>query len=69
MARTPANLIYNVDARPPPGTLLLLGLQHVSVLSVGVIFIVIIVTAIGGTSQQAESVIQISMIVGNRHDP
>ena len=63
MAKKPANLIYSVDEKPPLSTLLLLGLQHVSVLSVGWIFVVVIVTGIGGTSEQAESVIQISMIV------
>jgi NCS2 family nucleobase:cation symporter-2 len=63
MAKKPANLIYSVDEKPPLSTLLLLGLQHVSVLSVGWIFVVVIVTGIGGTSEQAKSVIQISMIV------
>ena len=63
MAKKPANLIYSVDEKPPLTTLLLLGLRHVSVLSVGWIFVVVIVTGIGGTSEQAENVIQISMIV------
>jgi xanthine permease XanP len=63
MAKKPANLIYSVDEKPPLSTLLLLGLQHVSVLSVGWIFVVVIVTGIGGTSEQAKNVIQISMIV------
>ena len=63
MAKKPANLIYSVDEKPPLSTLLLLGLQHVSVMSVGWIFVVVIVTGIGGTSEQAKSVIQISMIV------
>jgi xanthine permease XanP len=63
MAKKPANLIYSVDEKPPFSTLLLLGLQHVSVLSVGWIFVVVIITGIGGTSEQAKSVIQISMIV------
>ena len=63
MAKKPANLIYSVDDKPPVSTLLLLGIQHVSVMSVGWIFVVVIVTGMGGTSEQAESVIQISMIV------
>ena len=62
MAKKPANLIYGVDDKPPLGTLLLLALQHASVISVGWIFVLVIVTGIGGTSQQAEGVIQISMI-------
>jgi hypothetical protein len=63
MAKKPANLIYGVDDKPPRSTLLLLGLQHVSVMSVGWIFVVVIVTGMEGTSQQAASVIQMSMIV------
>ncbi|MGH7798304.1 MAG: uracil-xanthine permease family protein [Candidatus Binatia bacterium] len=63
MAKKPADLIYSVDDKPPFSTRLLLGLQHVSVMSVGWILVVVIVTGIGGTSEQAESMIQISMIV------
>lgn len=63
MAKKPADLIYGVDDKPPLSTVLLLGLQHVSVMSVGWIIVVVIVTGIGGTSGQAESVIQMSMIV------
>jgi xanthine/uracil permease len=44
MAKKPAGLIYGVDEKPPLSTLLLLGLQHVSVMSVGWIFVVVIVT-------------------------
>ena len=62
MAKKPANLIYSVDDKTPVSTLRL-GIQHVSVMSVGWIFVVVIVTGMGGTSEQAESVIQISMIV------
>jgi xanthine/uracil permease len=46
MAKKPAGLIYGVDEKPPLSTLLLLGLQHVSVMSVGWIFVVVIVTGI-----------------------
>jgi xanthine permease XanP len=63
MAKKPAGLIYGIDDKPPFSTLLLLGLQHVSVLSAGWIFVVVIVTGFGGTSQQTEDVIQVSMIV------
>jgi xanthine permease XanP len=63
MAKKPAGLIYGIDDKPPLSTLLLLGLQHVSVLSAGWIFVVVIVTGFGGTSQQTEDVIQVSMIV------
>jgi xanthine permease XanP len=63
MPKKPADLIYSVDDKPSLSTLLLLGFQHVSVMSVGWILVVVIVAGIGGTSEQAESVIQISMIV------
>jgi xanthine permease XanP len=62
MAKKPANLIYGVDDKPPLGTTVLLGIQHVVVISVGWIFVVVIVTSIGGTEIQAASVIRISMI-------
>ncbi|HEY6677144.1 MAG TPA: solute carrier family 23 protein [Terrimicrobium sp.] len=63
MAKKPTNLIYAVEDKPPLAATILLGLQHVSVISVGWIFVVVIVTGIGGTSEQAERVIQTSMIV------
>ena len=62
MAKKPPNLIYGVDDKPPIGTAILLGLQHVFVISVGWIFVVVIVTSFGGTREQAGQVIQISMI-------
>jgi NCS2 family nucleobase:cation symporter-2 len=62
MAKKPSNLIYDVTDKPPIGTGVLLGLQHVFVISVGWIFVVVIVTAFGGTREQARQVIQISMI-------
>jgi xanthine permease XanP len=63
MAKRPPNLIYSVEEKPPVGTLILLGVQHIFVISVGWIFVVVIITGMGGTSEQAEHVIQVSMIV------
>jgi xanthine permease XanP len=62
MSKKPSNLIYGVDDKPPLGTAVLLGLQHVFVISVGWILVVVIVTGFGGTREQAGQVIQISMI-------
>ena len=62
MAKRPPSLLYSVDDKPALGTLVLLGVQHVCVISVGWIFVVIIITGFGGTPEQAEGVIQISMI-------
>ena len=61
-AKRPPNLIYGVDDKPPLGTTLLLGLQHVAVISVGWVFVVVIVTSMGGTEIQAANIIRISMI-------
>jgi xanthine permease XanP len=63
MAKRPPNLIYSVEEKPPVGTLILLGVQHIFVISVGWIFVVVIISGMGGTSEQAEHVIQVSMIV------
>jgi xanthine permease XanP len=62
MAKKPAGLIYGVDEKPPLSTLLLLGLQHVSVMSVGWIFVVVIVTGIGGTQEEVTNMLRMSMI-------
>lgn len=62
MAKKPPNLIYGVDDKPPIGTAILLGLQHVFVISVGWIFVVVIVTSFGGGRERAGQIIQISMI-------
>jgi xanthine permease XanP len=63
MAKKPTNLIYGVEDQPPLATAILLGLQHVSIMSVGWIFVMVIVTGIGGTREQAEHMIQMSMIM------
>jgi xanthine permease XanP len=63
MAKKPSNLIYGVEDNPPLAATILLGLQHVSVLSVAWIFVMVVVTSIGGTREQAEHMIQMSMIV------
>lgn len=60
--KRPPQLIYSVDEMPPIGSTLVLGLQHVFVMSVGWIFVVVLVTAIGGTAAQAQGIIRVSMI-------
>jgi len=62
MAKRPPNLTYGVEDKPPLGTLILLGVQHVFVISVGWVFVIVIVTGMGGTPAQAEQVIQFSML-------
>jgi xanthine permease XanP len=60
--RKPANLLYSLEEVPPADARLGLAIQHVFVMSVGWIFVVVLVTAIGGSAAQTESVIRFSMI-------
>jgi xanthine permease XanP len=62
MAKKPAGLIYGVDDKPPLTAAALLGLQHVSVMSVGWIFVVVVITGIGGTQEEVTNVLRMSMI-------
>src|SRR4051812_24914126 len=62
MPKKPANLIYGVDDKPPPGVSALLGLQHVFVMTAGWIMVVVIVTTIGGTQEEVADVLRMSMI-------
>lgn len=62
MAKKPANLIYGVDEKPGWGPSLLLGFQHICLCSIAFIFPVIIVDAIGGTSQEACNLISMAML-------
>lgn len=63
MPTKPSNLIYGIDDKPGFGTVLMLGLQHIFILSIAFIFPVVIIDAIGGTPEQAQHLISISMIV------
>jgi len=62
MAKKPANLVYGVDDQPPLGITLLQGLQHVFIMAVYFIFPVIVSHAMGGTDEQAATMIKMSMI-------
>jgi xanthine permease XanP len=46
MPKKPPNLIYGVDDKPPLPTAMLLGLQHVFVMTGGWVMVVVIATAI-----------------------
>jgi len=52
MPKKPPNLIYGVDEKPPLSTALLLGVQHVFVMTGGWVMVVLITTAIGATQAQ-----------------
>jgi len=62
MPRKPTNLIYGVDDEPPLMTTLLLGFQHIFILSIAFIFPVVIVSEIGGTPEDAENLICMAML-------
>jgi len=68
MAKRPADLIYAVDEDPPLMTKLLLGLQHVFLISIALIFPVVIVRSIGGTPQQAEFMVSMAMLAAGVGD-
>ena len=62
MAKKPAGLIYGVDDKPPLTASVLLGLQHVFVMTAGWVMVVVIVTTIGGTQEEVANVLRMSMI-------
>jgi xanthine permease XanP len=53
MVRRPPELIYSVDEKPPLVPLFFLGLQHVFIITISLIFPVVIVRAAGGGDEEA----------------
>ncbi|MCK4358847.1 MAG: purine/pyrimidine permease [Candidatus Cloacimonetes bacterium] len=66
MPRKPSNLIYGLDDKPPLLTTILLGLQHVSVFFIAIIFPVLIIRKLGVNidPRTASGFISFSMIAG-----
>src|SRR5208282_1529466 len=62
--KRPSNLLYDVDETPPLLVKLGVSFQHVFLLSVGWLYVLVIVNSIGGTEAEAASIIRISMIAG-----
>jgi NCS2 family nucleobase:cation symporter-2 len=62
MPQKPSNLLYGVDESPGWTALILLGFQHISVMSIAFIFPVVIVEAIGGDPSQARDLIGMAML-------
>ena len=60
--KKPANLIYDVDDIPPLAIQIPAAFQHMFVMSVGWIYVLLVVNAIGGTSAEMQSLIRMSMI-------
>lgn len=61
--KRPARLMYDVDEDPPLGVALIIATQHLLVLSVGWIYIVVLVSSFGGTTAQSQAIIRICMII------
>lgn len=68
MAKKPSNLIYDVTDKPPIGTGVLLGLQHVFVISVGWIFVVVIVRHSAAPANKPDRSPDIDDRTGRRHE-
>jgi xanthine permease XanP len=64
MPRKPPELIYGVDDTPPLPACLLLGVQHIFIVAIALIFPVVIVRAIGGSAAQAGFMVSMSMLAG-----
>jgi len=66
MAKKPTNLIYGVDDRPPLLSTFMLGLQHVFIFFISIIFPVLIIRQLGDsiTPETARSFISMSMVAG-----
>ena len=64
MAQKPANLIYGLEDKPPLLITFFLALQHISIISIGFLFPVIIVREIGGSLPQAVRFVSASMLAG-----
>lgn len=60
--KRPANLIYDVDDVPPMSVQVGAAFQHLFVISVGWIYVLLVVNAVGGTSAEAQSLIRMSMV-------
>lgn len=61
MATKPPNIAYGIDDRPDPWIVLVLGLQHLGVVAISFVLPVLIVRETGGTEQQAEFMVNMTM--------
>lgn len=60
--KTPANLIYALEDQPPWPVLLLLGFQHIFLMSSTLVLPVVLLTEIGGSFTEVRSVVGLTMI-------
>jgi len=62
LRKKPTGLLYDVDDTPPLLVRLGVSIQHVFLMSVGWLYVVVMVNSVGGTATQAEDLIRMSMI-------
>jgi len=62
MGSKPRDLIYGLEDRPPISDLLILGCQHIFLMSSTLVLPIVLVTEIGGTFDEVRSVIALTMI-------
>jgi len=62
--KKPSNLAYDVDEAPPRLMRLGIAVQHIFLMSLGWLYVAVIVNVVGGGRSEAESIIRISMIAG-----
>ena len=62
MASKPQDLIYGLDDRPPLADLLIIGCQHIFLMSSTLVLPIVLITEIGGTFVEVRSVIALTMI-------
>lgn len=62
--KKPTTLVYDVNDTPPLLVRFGISIQHVFLMSVGWLYVVVIVSSAGGTESQAADLIRISMIAG-----
>ncbi len=60
--KKPANIIYGLDDDPGLYNLIILGIQHIFVLTVAFVTPVVIVNSIGGTIEESENLICTAMV-------
>ncbi len=62
MAKKPEHLIYGVDDSPPLPVMVLLGIQHIFLMSSSIALPIVLVSEIGGSFDQVRSVVALTMI-------
>lgn len=62
MSKKPKDLIYGVDDRPPFSVLMVLGIQHIFLMSSTLVLPIVLVSEIGGSFQLVRSVVALTMI-------